>query len=155
VSETLTLREPKGTPEKAHFDRCDGRTGEVRTRGQQDCVFCTTCGSFLYNAPRVETGKETRTVTTIHNGIKPKQRARILMRANGACELCHGSDVPLHVGHMVGVLHGFANGLTEEIINDDENLCAMCEECNLGVGKDPVPLRLMVALLIARAKREQ
>lgn len=28
--------------------------------------------------------------------------------------------------------------------------CAMCAECNLGIGREPVTLRLMCAILLAR-----
>ena len=41
-------------------------------------------------------------------------------------------------------------GLTDDEVNDDENLAAMCEECNLGIGKQPLPLRTAIAILRAR-----
>ena len=85
----------------------------------------------------------------MHKAIKPKKRARILIRASGRCELC-GSRTNLHVGHILSVNSGLALGLTESDLNDDENLCAMCEECNLGIGDETVPLRLAVGILRAR-----
>ena len=113
-------------------------------------MYCIGCGRFLYNAPKTETGEAQRSVTTVHNGIKPKQRARIILRALGRCELC-GSTKNLHIGHLLSVTDGLALGLTEAQLNDDANLSAMCEECNLGIGKDSVTARLYAALLNRRA----
>jgi hypothetical protein len=129
---------------------CGSRLGRIVTKGQQDTVRCALCDRWQYNAPRVETGKRRRTVTTVHNGIKAKQRARIIRRGRSACEVCHASDRPLHVGHIVGVEIGLAYGLTETRLNDDENLLSMCEECNLGLGAEPMSLPLAIAILKAR-----
>lgn len=125
---------------------CGSTTGRIEERGAQDCVFCS-CGRFQYNAPRVETGKAVRTVATVHNGISTKQRARILLRDGNACSICHAKDKHLHVGHLLSVDVGLSMGLTEVELNDDENLAAMCDECNLGIGNTPLPLRLCVAIL--------
>ncbi len=47
-------------------------------------------------------------------------------------------------------------GLADKEINDDENLMCMCEECNLGWGSQPIPLRVAIAVLKARiAWRDQ
>ena len=86
---------------------------------------------------------------TIHNGIKPKTRYRIIERAGSRCQLC-GASGNLHVDHLLSVEHGLAHGLTDEQINSDENLAALCEECNLGKGNQSIALWLMVALLRAR-----
>jgi hypothetical protein len=134
---------------------CGSEYGEIRDRGAQDCVFCV-CGKFQYNAPRTETGKQVRTVSTVHSCIKPKLRARVLMRATGRCELCGkqpGDNASLHVGHLLSVKAAMDAGLSDAEINDDSNLAAMCDECNLGLGQEPVPLRLAVALVLSRARR--
>lgn len=149
----IKLRDPKSPIEIKHADECPGRDGVVKTVGSQDTVRCATCDRFLYNAPKTETGRAVRSVTTVHSNIKPKQRARILERATGACELCHTSGAPLHVGHLLSVARGIAEGLTDSEINSDENLAAFCDQCNLGMGKQPVPVRLVVAILIARTRR--
>lgn len=128
---------------------CGGVSGRIETKNGQDCVYCTGCGAFAYNAPRVETGRAERSVSTVHNGIKPKQRARLILRANGRCELC-GARGDLHVGHVLSVVVGLEHGLTEVQLNDDENLVASCPECNLGLGAEPMPTRLLVAILRAR-----
>lgn len=128
---------------------CGHQLGVVQEKNGQDTVRCAKCNRHCYNAPRVETGREQRTVTTVHNGIKPKQRARILSRASARCEVC-GARGNLHVGHIVSVDAGLRAGLTERELNDDENLLCQCEECNLGWGKEPMPLRLAVVVLRAR-----
>jgi len=72
-----------------------------------------------------------------------------LERATGRCELC-GSRAELHVGHLLSAEAGLRHGLTEATLNSDENLAAMCAACNLGIGKEVVPLRLAIAMLLAR-----
>lgn len=142
---------------------CGCPTGRIETKGQQDCVFCSECGKFQYNAPRTETGKETRAVTTIHNGISPKQRARILTRDGFACIICHNHNAPIQVGHLLSVKAAFslheagmlAKPLTDEQINSDENLAAMCEECNSGLGASTVPLYLLMGIFLARLKLQR
>lgn len=145
VPVTHHLREP--------CRHCLSEVGRIIERGYQDCVYCAGCEAFQYNAPRAETGKPVRNVKT-REGISPSQRARILViRANSRCETCGTSDRELHVAHLLSLDAGLAQGFTEDELNDDENLCAMCDACNLGMGKNPVPLRLMVALLMARVRR--
>lgn len=116
-------------------------------------MFCLQCGSFQYNAPRTETGKAVRSVSRVHNGIKPKQRARILERAHCRCEICHRPG-ELHVGRILSVKEGLSlgAGLTEQQLNSDENLIAHCPECNLGQGDRPLPLWLVVGLVLSRTK---
>lgn len=135
---------------------CGSTRGRIQSKGAQDCVFCLDCDRHCYNAPRTETGRSPRTVTRVHNGIKPKQKVRIRLRANGRCEICgvRPNEGELHVGHMISVKAGLAQGLTEIELNDDENLIASCDECNLGLGREPVPLRFAVALAMARIRTE-
>jgi len=128
---------------------CGHDRGRIITKNGQDTVRCTSCDRFCYCAPKVETGREARSVSTVHNGIKPKQRARLLMRASGRCELCGGRE-SLHVGHALSVAEGLEMGLTEAELNSDENLIAQCAECNLGLGREPIPVRVLVAILRAR-----
>jgi hypothetical protein len=133
---------------------CGSITGRIETRGGQDCVFCIRCGRFQYNAPKTETGREVRTVTTVHNGIKPKQRARVLQAANGRCELCGKSadEATLHVGHIISVDEGMKAGFSDQEINDDDNLLSLCDECNLGIGSEPIVLRFAIRVYSARLK---
>lgn len=135
--------------------RCSGTSGRIETKGGQDCVYCA-CGKFQYNAPKTETGRKVRTVSTTHEAISPKQRSRVIERANCHCERCGKSAAAsvtgLQVGHILSVEEGHAQGLPDSIINSDENLIAECDECNLGHGKGVLPVRLLVALLVARAK---
>ena len=131
------------------FCMCGSIEGYIVEKGGQDTVRCLSCNQWQYNAPRTETGKAQRSVSTVHEAIKPKQRARVLMRASGFCELCGAKGIQ-HVGHLISVEHGLAQGLTERELNDDENLASMCEECNLGLGAETVPLRLAISILKAR-----
>lgn len=144
-----TLRQP--------CKNCAATIGYIKTAGGQDVVRCTVCDTYQYNAPRVETGRAVRTVGTIHANIKPGQRSRILLRATGHCELCGKGPTdehPLTVGHLLSVREGIELGMTELELNDDENLAAMCDECNAGIGRETVPLRLCFAIIKARAMNQ-
>lgn len=130
--------------------KCGSITGRIHEVNGQDIVRCLACGAYCYSAPRAETGRAQRSVTTIHRGVKPKLRSKILERDGHRCVLCKAENKPLHVGHIVSVEAGFATGLSDAEINDEENLIAQCEECNLGQGAQPIPLRVAIAILKAR-----
>ncbi len=141
---------------RAPCPKCGCDDGFITESGAQDVVRCSGCKWFCYNAPRVETGKAVRTVQTVHAAIKPKQRARILDRANRHCEVCGkspDSGCVLHVAHAISVEQGLANGMTDIELNDDENLVSACDECNLGMSTQPMSIRFMMALLRARRMR--
>ena len=120
---------------RAPCPQCLCGYGRLETRNGQDCVFCEACGQFCYNAPKVETGKAIRNVTSIHAVLSARQRARILLRAGKLCELC-GSALSTggQVDHILPVKIGLENGLTEVELNSDYNLMALCDACNLGKG---------------------
>lgn len=134
---------------RAPCPSCGHGLGRLIERNGQDTVRCLSCDKHCYNAPRTETGREQRSVSTVHSAVKPKQRARILERATGKCEVC-GARRNLHVGHILSVDAGLRAGLTDAQINDDENLLCLCEECNLGMGSAPMSLPLAIAVLRAR-----
>lgn len=130
--------------------KCGSITGRIIERNGQDTVRCLACNAYCYCAPRTETGRAVRSVRTVHKGIRPSDRARILERDGHRCVLCKADHVPLHIGHVVSVDAGLATGLSDAEINDEENLIAQCEECNLGQGAQPIPLRVAIAILRAR-----
>lgn len=132
---------------------CGSTRGRVLwDRSGQDVVRCSACDEFAYNAPRVETGRPRRSVRT-RPDISPGQRARILERAGGACELCHHRDRPLHVGHLLSVEDGLVLAVPKWLLRDDENLAAICAEENLGQGRRSAKVLLLAALLRARELR--
>lgn len=132
-------------------DNCGESHGRVKRVGLQDTVRCVECGKFQYNAPRTETGERKVSLSSVHNAIKPKKRARIFERAGGRCEApgCGRSEL-LTVGHIVSVKVGLELGYDEVLLNDDENLMAMCATCNAGWGDRPMPLGLALRVLEAR-----
>ena len=133
---------------------CGCNEGIVVTVNGQDTVRCQSCNRGLYNAPKTETGRAVRSTSTVHAAIKPKQRSRIVERANTRCERCGKPAVAsvngLHVGHILSVDDGIKHGLTDDVINSDDNLIAECDECNGGHGKVALPVRLFIALLMNR-----
>ncbi len=145
-------------PERPDCKHCGGREGRLEARNGQDCVICIGCDKLAYNAPKTETGKERRSISTSRAGLKPKQRYRIIERANGACELCGVRGRHMQVDHLLSLDDAHSDllaklELTDRELNDtDDNLAAMCEECNAGKGNMSIPPRLFVALLLARTK---
>lgn len=137
---------------RAPCTRCGSSEGAVTETNGQDVVRCWHCGKWAYNQPKAESGKPQRTVRTRPN-MSPSTKARILDRDNGACVMCHCTDKPLHVGHLLSVADGKSQGATEDELDHDENLVAMCEECNLGQSSRTVSLRLVYLILKARIKQ--
>ena len=136
---------------------CGSGDGYYVLKGGQSVVYCSSCKKYQgYNAPKTETGLKQRSVSTTHQAISPKVRSRVIERCNARCERCgkpaEKTVTGLHVGHVVSVIDGHEAGLSDAEINSTENLIAECDECNLGHGKQTLPLRLMVAILYLRAK---
>jgi 5-methylcytosine-specific restriction endonuclease McrA len=133
---------------------CEKTQGYIIEKGSQDTVYCANCNTFQYNAPRLETGKPVRSVKTREN-IKSALRAKVIIRANRKCELCGKSceKASLHAGHLLSLEDGKAQGLSEEELTVEENLAAMCDECNLGLGKKTVPLWLVLGIFKARTTK--
>jgi 5-methylcytosine-specific restriction endonuclease McrA len=128
---------------------CGSTDGAITTVNGQDTVRCAHCHRFCYNAPRTETGREQRTLRT-RPQMPASQRARILLRDNATCVLCHRAEVALDVGHLISVCDGRALGLGDVDLFSDENLAAMCAACNSGLTSETVPLRIAAAVLMAR-----
>lgn len=137
-----------------HCGAANGSLGRIVERGFQDTVRCGKCDAFLYNAPRVETGRAQRSVTTIHNGVKPAQRNRILERDGHRCACgASGDDAKLSIDHILSVKDGLAEGFTETELNDDVNLMTLCAECNAGKGERSRSLRWFMQVLLRRDLR--
>jgi len=128
---------------------CESTKGTVETRNGQDVVSCAFCGKYQYCRPKTESGREVRTVRTRPN-IKPSKKARVLERDNARCIFCHRSDIPLHAGHLISVADGHRLGMTDDELYSDENLAAMCDECNIGLGSVTVNPRLILQAIRAR-----
>lgn len=131
---------------------CGCLYGNITPKNGQDVVRCADCVGFCYNQPRHESGREPRSLRT-RPTIRPRQRAKVLLRDNNTCVLCHRHGVPLDVGHLVSVHDGRLLGLSDNEIDDDENLAAMCASCNSGLSSDTLPLRIVVAVLRARSAK--
>jgi 5-methylcytosine-specific restriction endonuclease McrA len=143
-SQPYAMREP--------CKRCSYAFGYRVDKNGQDIVRCLKCDVYAYCAPKEETGREKRSITKGRDPLKPSKRAEILMRDGYRCVLCRSpeNDNILHVGHLISVDSGLRMGMSEDEVNDDENLAAMCEVCNLGLGSQPIPLRTAIAIVRAR-----
>jgi len=136
---------------------CNGNTnGVIVPKSGQDIVRCSICLAYDHAASRQDTGRAVRTVKTVHEAINLKLRCQVLLRANRQCELCGKSDdnAVMHVGHAISVKAGIDNGMSESEINNPENLVCLCDECNLGMGDEPIPLRFMLRVVTARVRRK-
>jgi 5-methylcytosine-specific restriction endonuclease McrA len=131
---------------------CTSETGYIREQNGQQVVYCNFCHRYQYCAPKAETGLPQRSVSS-RPILKPKQRARILERDSGRCVVCGRGDGNMHIGHLLSVEDGRKLGASDEEIWSDENLAVMCEECNLGFGKQTVALRLVYRVLQIRMAR--
>jgi hypothetical protein len=136
---------------RAPCAQCGGTLGIVTERNGQDVVRCIACGTHCYNRPKSESGKPQRSVRT-RPDIAPSTKVRILERDNFACVICHSVTSPLHVGHLLSVANGRQLGASDDELYADDNLAAMCEECNLGLAELSVSPRLLYLLLQSRAR---
>lgn len=133
---------------------CGETRGEIRPKAGHNCLYCVGCDRYVKNVAKADTGEAPRSVST-RVDIKPAQRERIIERDAGRCMLCGrpAGQVILHIGHVLSVEEGRALGATDEELYDDENLLALCEECNLGMGRRSVSPRLALRLIRAAMMR--
>lgn len=135
---------------------CSCEHGYSADKSGQEVVYCLHCDGYQYCRPKTESGRAQRTVRT-RPSIPPKQRFRVLEQFGHACASCGAADQILHVGHLIPVdawqRWGEDIGMTETELWADENLCALCEECNLGMGNTLASVRLM--LRVQRLRRAQ
>ncbi len=117
--------------------------GQIKESGGQDVVRCASCGAWVYNAPRAETGRPQRSKRA-RPTLGPKRRMRILRRDEFMCQIprCPNTDSPVEVGHIVSIAEGRRAGegrielpVLDRILNSDHNLQAQCEVCNSGLGE--------------------
>lgn len=143
TDETFEMRQPCAN--------CGCGEGVAEDRNGQDVVRCMWCNTYAYCRPRNESGRPVRHVRNRPN-IKPSQRARIFDRDGKRCTLCNETEGVMHLGHMLSVEHGRRLGCTDDELFSDENLAVMCELCNLGYGRQTLNLRMVAAILQARAR---
>lgn len=133
---------------------CGSVEGYGIDKGGQDVIRCYQCDTWAYNRPKSESGRPQRRIRT-RATIKPSQRFRILEQFGHACASCGAADQLLHIGHLISVeafeQWGDLIGMTQDEVDADENLCCLCEECNLGMGETFTSIRLM--LRVQRLRR--
>lgn len=130
--------------------QCKWTEGRIDERNGQACVFCASCGKWLYNAPKKERGLVPESVRT--QDISPSLRYKIMERARFRCEFC-GKDAAassFHVGHIVSVKDLRTGGLPEHFYDDPENLLWLCSECNLGQGSHSLTLHEVLVFTMRR-----
>jgi ribosomal protein S14 len=135
----------------APCQRCGSEDGTLLPGELHQRLNCARCGTYIKFVSKKELGLDPRPVAK-REPISASLRALILERATGRCELC-GAGGLLHVGHILSRADGEAEGLSPAQLDSEENLCALCEACNLGFGRRSLPLRLAVAILRRRTAR--
>ena len=132
---------------------CGSTDGILLENNGQNTVYCGECGKHSYNAPKTETGQRPRSVRTVRSRIKPSQQARIFDRDQGRCVLC-GAREELTIGHLLSVEEAYEMGEVGPELHDDANLAAMCEACNLGLGRHSVSPRTYAVIMHRLVKTE-
>ncbi len=61
--------------------------------------------------------------------------------------MCGRRENHMQVGHIISVHDGRAHGLSDAELFHDDNLTAMCPECNAGQGSETLLLPFLVAAL--------
>lgn len=110
---------------RAPCPRCTATDGHIKERQGQNTVWCDTCNTYQYNAPKTETGQKQRTVRS-RETVTPSQRARVMGGRGGT------DGVILHLDHLISRDEAQRIGHLDELIDSEWNLAPMCEECNLG-----------------------
>lgn len=126
--------------------KCEGVDGIICTVSGQDVVRCSACNAYCYNAPRRETGRPVRSLRS-RPQIRPSQRNRIFERDRRTCFKCGRSDRALEIGHIITVREGRELGLSDSELFHDDNLVALCAECNSGQGSATMPLPFVLAVM--------
>lgn len=129
---------------------CGSESGRVEERNGQACIWCLSCSRFLYNAPKKERGLAPDTTRT--DGISPSLRQRVAYRANFQCELCGATERVMHVGHLVSEYDLRTSGLPPEAVRNFDNLAWCCDQCNLGMGRQSLPLHQALVFLWRRSR---
>jgi 5-methylcytosine-specific restriction endonuclease McrA len=101
---------------------------------------------FIKWIPKAEVGVKPRTVSTLRRPIRPRRQQEILDRDHGRCIFCGRTedlsiDLLVRPQHLLSVADGHQLGFTSDELNDEANLAAMCEACNLGLQGRSVTLR--------------
>ncbi len=134
-------------------DKCGDDVGLVQRGPIHIKLVCAGCGAYQKFLSKSDLGEQPRSLTPRGECIKPKQRARILVRDGGRCMLCGGTE-NLTAGHILSHADGLDHGLDEDLIDSDDNLMCMCERCNSGLGRSSLPLYLAEALIARRRPQE-
>lgn len=135
----------------------DVTEGFIRKSGPNNSFRCAACYTHLGSISKQETGEPVRHVRS-RVDLKQGQRERILARDNGFCLSCGRSvtqGIILHVGHMFSVADCKRDGFGPDVYNDDANLFAQCEECNLEQGGKSLADNVILRLLAARVMRRK
>ena len=132
--------------------KCGGTEGFYVMHGPNAVVFCNCGASALYCAGRSEIGLAPRSKRGNHPSFSSATRSRILERDRWTCQECGGRppDVMLEVGHLVSNSEGKAMGMSDGELYADDNLYAVCQECNAGRSTRSVPGVMVLRLMRAR-----
>lgn len=135
--------------------KCDSELMWTETVGCNITMRCMVCSTFNGNLSKEDAGIKERTNTSVRHSIPERTKNLVRTRAGCKCELCGklAADSPLHISHLVSIYDGLRFGIPTSTLNSDENLAMMCEECNVDMGNETVPLRLAVTILAIRTRR--
>lgn len=115
---------------------------------------CVQCNKFIGHVSRVDAGVKERTSQSIHSSIPERIKNEVRMRAGCKCEICGvpSYKTQLHIAHLISVNDGLRFHIPTSILNSLENLALFCDECNLNMGSETVPLRIAVIITAIRTR---
>lgn len=86
--------------------------------------------------------------------VGSSQRARLLLRDRGICQLCRTAKKPLGIRYLVVPADWASLSALlpdgEQLLRSDENLAVLCEGCNLKLGDETVSPVTVAALFITQ-----
>jgi 5-methylcytosine-specific restriction endonuclease McrA len=137
---------------------CGGTDGFAVLHGPGYLACCSRCEKSLggYFVSKVDMGIAKRSVRS-QPGVSTTAHSRILERDRWACMECgrRPPDVALEVGHLISKAQGQFIGMTAGELNSDENLYAVCQECNAGRSTRSIDPIMLFRLMRARRGNQE
>lgn len=152
MDQYTVIGESKPYTSRKPCPQCETTDAVAQVRNGQNTIRCAQCGQHLYNAPKSETGSG---ALPRRPTMDPKVRFRVLERHQGRCLYCGRSPsshgVVLNVGHFLSVADAKEYNVPDDVVSDEINLFAICDECNQGCGrKTPHPALFARIVMVAK-----
>ncbi len=138
--------------------KCGSTVGYIIRKNGQDCLYCSVCDRYQYNAPRSERGLRPVELRK-DNDVSLTIEYKVIERANYRCEFCGASpqddpDRVFHVSHLLSVEDIKQYDFPPELVKHFDNLAWLCDRHNLGMGKTSLSTHQLLLWVLRRLERE-